>query len=209
MRLLISLATGAAAALFAFGYATSVKAEAARTQRETMERFGGELVQVLVATRDIEPGEVIDAANVVLEDWVASLVPADAQTSMAETQGKTATSRIPRRAVLCPQYFLARERGAEVPAGTVALAVASDAEHSVGGSLARGDAVDVYVSRDGIADLICSACVLDTSARAEGNTKISWVSLAVAPEHVREVLLAASQAPISLTLPAVATGKEG
>ena len=106
-------------------------------RRETLESYGGDLVAVCVATRDIEPGDTLDEGNVAVEEWVASLLPPDAVTSLADVAGKVATSRIPQRAVLCPAYVEARAGDLEVPDGCVAVSVASDAEHAVGGALAR------------------------------------------------------------------------
>mgnify|MGYP000388139028 CR=1 FL=1 len=70
------------------------------------------------------------------------------------------------------------ERVVQVPRGTVAISVASDAEHAVGGSLARGDEVDVYVADASVADRLTRAEVLDTSVLADGGGDLSWVTLA-------------------------------
>ncbi|MDY4041342.1 MAG: SAF domain-containing protein [Collinsella sp.] len=211
-RLVVSVVSGVVAALVALGYAATVREEAGREREETLARFGGDLVPVCVASRDIEPGEAIDESNAVVEDWVADLAPRDAETSLSEVAGKVATSRIPKRAVLSPLYFEAGDESVEVPGGKVAVSIASDPEHAVGGALGRGDAVDVYVSRNGVADRLCPATVVDTSALASRGAELTWVTLAVDPTHVQEVLIAMSQAPLSLVVPAGAVrgaGKAG
>ena len=88
-------------------------------RREALESYGGDLVVVCVATRDIEPGDTLDESNVAVEEWVASLLPPDAVTSLADVAGKMATSRIPQRAVLCPAYMETRAGDIEVPDGHV------------------------------------------------------------------------------------------
>ncbi|MDM8300466.1 Flp pilus assembly protein CpaB [Collinsella tanakaei] len=200
-RIAISALCGVAAAALALSYASSVRSEAERMRRETLESYGGDLVAVCVATRDIEPGDTLDESNVAVEEWVASLLPPDAVTSLADVAGKVATSRIPQRAVLCPAYVEARAGDLEVPDGCVAVSVASDAEHAVGGALARGDAVDVYVSKDAVADRLTSARVLDTSALATGGGEVSWVTLAVEPSCVQELLAAMSLGQVTLVVP--------
>lgn len=200
-RLVVSVVSGMVAALVALGYAATVREEASREREEALARFGGDLVPVCVATRDIEPGEAVDESNTMVEDWIAGLAPQDAEASLSEVVGKVATSRIPRRAVLCPLYFETRGESVEVPRGTVAVSIPSDPEHAVGGALDRGDAVDVYVSRNGVADRLCAATVVDTSALASSGAELTWVTLAVDPAHVQEVLIAMSQAPLSLVIP--------
>lgn len=204
-RLAWSLACGVAAAAIALMYVSGVRAEADRAQQEALERYGGELAAVCVATRDIEPGEQIDEGNARVEEWVSSLLPADAMTSLSSALGKTATSRIPKRAPLSSAYFERQEGSIEVPRGTVAVSVASDAEHAVGGVLTRGQDVDVYISKDGVTNRLTSAEVLDTSALANGGGDVTWVTLAVDDEAVEELLTAASRGMVSLTMPAVSS----
>lgn len=208
-RIAVSAVSGIAAAMIALGYASTVRAEADRAREEALAKYGGDMVQVCVATRDIEPGEAIDEGNVIMEDWVAGLLPADAGLSLDAVVGRTATSRIPGRAVLCPVYFKAREAGIEIPEGAVAVSVAADEAHAVGGALGRGDAVDVYVSRDGVADRLCAASVVDTNALAEGGGAVRWVTLAVGPESVEELLMATAVAPVTLVVPGAEVGRAG
>ena len=200
-RLLLSIACGVAAAALVLIYATGVRAEAARARQDALERYGGDLAAVCVATRDIEPGETIDEGNTRVEEWVSSLLPSGAVTSLSKAHGKTATSRIPKRAPLSSVYFERREDGIEVPRGKVAVSVASDAEHAVGGSLTRGGRVDVYVSKDGVTDRLTSAEVLETSVQADGGGDMSWVTLAVNGSSVEELLTASMQGTVSLVIP--------
>lgn len=207
-RLAVSVVSGVAATMIAMAYTSTARAEVTRARDEALARYGGEMVQVCVATRDIEPGEAIDEANTGVEEWVASLLPADAETSLARAKGKTATSRIPKRAVLCPGYFEREASAVDVPSGMVAVSVACDEEHAVGGALDRGDAVDVYASRDGVADRLCRATVVDTSAQAEGGGKLTWVTLGVEPGRVQELLIATTRAPVTLVVPSGEQGDE-
>lgn len=184
-RVVVSVAMGLLAAVLTCWYVTSAREEAQVRQRETIESYGGDVTRVCVATRDIEPGERIDDGSVVVEDWVSSLLPSDAFTSMEEVAGKTATSRIPKRAVVSAAYFIEKSVGSlEVPDGMVAVSVASDEEHALGGAIKAGDRVDVYASRDSVADLLLSAQVLDTSSERLGGAALSWVTLGVEPERV-------------------------
>lgn len=200
-RLALSVAFGLAAAAVALVYTAGVRAEAAHAQQEALERYGGDLAAVCVATREIEPGESIDEGNVRVEEWVSSLLPEDAMISMTEALGKSSTSRIPKGAPLSSVYFKRQEGSIEVPKGTAAVSVASDAEHAVGGALVRGQSVDVYISKEGVTDRLTSAEVLDTSALVDGGGDVTWVTLAVEDDSVEELLTAAARGMVSLTMP--------
>lgn len=209
-KLLLSVACGALALVAALLYGSSVRAEAEETQREALAAYGGDLVRVCVAARDIEPGEVLDESNVREEDWVGSLLPEEPVRSLADISGARATSSIPARAVLSSVYIAARDGAIEVPRGTVAVSVATNEEQAVGGAIAPGDVVDVYVSKDGIANRLCRASVIDTSTRGqEGGSSIAWVTLAVDPERVSEVLAATARGSVSLTLPDASLNEAG
>lgn len=202
-KLLLSVTSGVLAAALALWYGSSVRAEAEQARQEALAAYGGELVSVCVASRDIDAGEALSEANVHVEEWVASLLPDGAVTSVADIAGSRATSSIPERAVICPVYLEQEDGAIEVPAGTVAVSVPVDEEHAVGGAISPGDQVDVYVSNNGVADLLCRAGVIDTSAHGketEGAT-ISWATLAIEPERVTEVLAATAKGSVSLTLP--------
>lgn len=207
-RLLVSAIAGIAAAFISFMAISGAHQEAERVRRETLEQYGGELVSVCVATRDIEPGEQIDDGNTVVTEWVSTLLPAGAMTSLADVAGHTVTARVPAHAPLAEAYFEQRESAVDVPRGKVAVSVASDAEHAVGGVLERGDIVDVYVQGDALADRLTSAEVIDSNALATGSDEVQWVTLAVRPSAVRELLAATSRGMVTLVVPAEQASEE-
>lgn len=207
-RLAISIVSGVAAAAIALLYASSVRAEAAEAEEEALALYGGDLISVCVATRDIDPGETIDEENVVVEEWLAGMVPADAVTSLDDALGQTATSHIPENSVLSSTYFVRDEDAIEVPAGEAAVSVACDAEHAVGGALEQGDRVDVYVSKDGVSDLLVEAQVIDTNTLADGGGDLAWVTLAVGSSEVDELLAAATTGTITIVIPSSEAGAD-
>ena len=200
-RFAISIVSGMAAAAIALIYASSVQAEAAEAEEEALARYGGDLVSVCVATRDIYPGETIDEGNTAVEEWLASLVPADALTGLDDALGQTATSHIPENSVLSSVYFEQDDASIDVPAGKVAVSVACDAEHAVGGVLEQDDRVEVYVSKNGVSDPLAEAQVLDTNVLADGGGDLAWVTLAVDASSVEELLAATTTGTITLVIP--------
>ena len=201
--LAISVASGILAFALASWYGAASRAEAARERQELLAAYGGDVVSVCVATRDVDAGELIDEGDIELTEWVAGLLPADSATSIDEVVGKRATSNIPARAVLCPAYFQERGGTLEVPEGMVAVSVPVDSAHAVGGTLACGDTVDVYLAGTGIANRVCRAQVIATSVDETGGTSadLSWVTVAVAPDRVSELLAATAKGSVSLVVP--------
>lgn len=210
-RIIASALAGIAAALLAAWYGSSVRAEADQARQELLAAYGGELVSVCVAVEDIEAGETLDEGNVRLEEWVTTLLPADAETSLEDVLGKKATSSIPAHAVLSPLYLKVPDGDLEIPEGAVAVSVAVDAAHAVGGAAEPGMEVEVYVSANGVADRLCLAEVIDTSIRDARGTAddLSWVTLAVDPERVEELLAAMARASIFLVAPGEDIALEG
>ena len=202
MRIVLSMVVGIAAAVVSLAYAADVRAQAEAAHDEALSRYGGETVEVCVARRSIDAGETVGEGDIVIEEWASSLLPEDAATSRSDVVGKVPTSRIPKRAVFCPTYFKASENAVDV-------SVSADAAHAMGGSLAAGDAVDVYVSADGVADRLCAARVVDSSVLAAGGGDLSWVTLAVRPESVKELLSAVTRGAVTITVPAPAAGRGG
>ena len=161
-RIAISLVAGVLAALLCMVYGSSIRSQAEQVQAETLAKYGGDRVEVCVAARDIDVGETLDETNVITQEWLTSLLPRDAATELRQVRGDVTTSRIPKNAVICNVYTKAESHKLEVPKGKVAVSVAVDAEHSVGGATGVGSYVDVYVQKDGVTDRLCGAHVIDT-----------------------------------------------
>lgn len=162
-RLAISAFAGLAAALVCFMAISAAHRDAERAEQEMLAQYGGELTSVCVASREIEPGEKIDEGNVVVTEWVSALLPEGAITGLSSVLGRPATAQIPAHAPLAEAYFEQREGAVDIPRGMVAVSVASDPEHAVGGMLTRGQTVDVYTLGDALADKLTSARVIDSS----------------------------------------------
>ena len=92
-----------------------------------------------------------------------------------------------------------------VPNGLEAVSVSSDDVLAVGGSVQTGSFVDVYVetSKGKVVLLGKRILVLETSAvvDAKSSQAITWVTLAVTPESVSELLTASCKGTIHLVLP--------
>ena len=120
-RLIASVASGLLAAALSLWYGASLQAGAEQERQEMLAAYGGDLVSVCVASRDIDAGETIDEGCVRVEEWVAGMLPSGALTSVDDVIGRQATSAIPEQAVLCPLYFETRSGSLDIPEGRVAV----------------------------------------------------------------------------------------
>lgn len=204
-RLLIcGVACGLVCALCVFLYTEMVYTEADSKRNEALQRYGGEQVEVLVASRTIHPGEALDASNCSTKTWLSDLLPEGALLSLDETEGKQATSLILQGEVVSKSRFDNETQELDVPAGLVAIALPAQDVQAVGGSITAGTKVDVYATGSKTTCLGRDLEVLATSAgtdESSSRSKITWVTLAVEPEKTQEFVAASQSMEIYFTLP--------
>ena len=202
-RIVASALCGIAAFSLSSLSVASVREEARAAEEELVALYGGERVSVCVAARDIRDGETVGEGDIEVRDWAASLLPADPATAEEDVVGKRATSNVPAGSVLASAHFEREKDALDVPEGLVAVSVPSRNQFAIGGALTRGDTVDVYVSGEGTTELlIAGAQVIDLSTEEAGSAEaLDWVTVAVEPERVVDVLAASARGSIFLTLP--------
>lgn len=204
-RLLIcGIACGLICAVCVFLYTEMVYAEADSKRNEALQRYGGEQVEVLVASRTIHPGEMLDPSNCTTKTWLSDLLPEEALLSMEEAEGKQATSLILQGEVVSKSRFNNETKELDIPAGFVAIALPAQDVQAVGGSITAGSKVDVYATGNKTTCLGRDLEVLATSAGGEegsSRSKITWVTLAIKPEKTQEFVTASQSMEIYFALP--------
>lgn len=204
-RLLVcGVVCGLICAVCVFLYTEMVYAEADSKRTEALQRYGGEQVEVLVATKTIHPGETLDPSNCTTTTWLSDLLPEGALMNIDETAGKQATSLILQGEVVSSSRFDNETKELDIPAGSVAIALPAQDVQAVGGSINVGSKVDVYATGTKTTCLGRDLEVLATSAGTEESStrsKITWVTLAVDPEKTQEFVAASQSMDIYFTLP--------
>ncbi|MCL2826429.1 MAG: Flp pilus assembly protein CpaB [Eggerthellaceae bacterium] len=187
-----------------FLYTQNVQGEAAAARAEALSRYGGEQVEVCVATRDIAAGDKVDATNAATKLWIADLLPEGAVRSLADISGKQATSAILAGEVISTKRFEETALSVEAPTGFCALSVPAKDIQTVGGSLCAGMRVDVYATGVTTELLAQDVLVLSTSVESadkKPNASISWVTLAIKPDAVQEIIAASQKMELYFVLP--------
>ena len=72
-RFVLSGACALLAVLCCIVYGNQIKAEAEQSRAEVIERYGGEVVNLVVATKPIEAGDTISSSNTQVKSWVSDL----------------------------------------------------------------------------------------------------------------------------------------
>lgn len=206
-NLIVGAICGALCVSSVLAYGAEVQSSFERERAEVLERYGGEQVEVCVATKDIEVGDVLGSANTETRLWLGELLPEGAVFSIEDMQGKPASSPIFKGEVVTQQRFEKSEHVAlQVPDGLCAVSVPAKSVSAVGGSVEAGSHVDVYATSSAATDLIASSVlVLSTSSTEEqeksGEGDITWVTLAIEPDLVKEVIAAAQKSELYFVLP--------
>lgn len=202
---IVAVGCGAACALCVLAFMSSVQGEADAARAEALARYGGEQVEVCVATRDIAAGERVDLSAVEARLWVADLLPESPLRETATAVGRVATSSILKGEVVSEQRFESDRDVLEVPADKEAVSVPAKAVQAVGGAIRPGMSVDVYSSGDTATTAIAQGVVvLDTSVGDSGSLVSSdagWITLAVEPAKVQELIAASNRTTLYFVLP--------
>lgn len=201
--LLVGFAFGIACAVCIALYASMVQQAADSARAEAMERYGGEQVEVLVATKDIFPGETLTSSNTTMKTWLSDLLPEECVTNFDEVKGLQVSSLVISGEAISTKRFSNETTPLNVPEGCVALSVPAEDVQAVGGALTAGMLVDVYATGSETARIGDGLLVLATNAEASegGNAKVSWVTLAVPLEQSQEFVTASQSMEIYFTLP--------
>ena len=203
LRLVVSGACALLAVLLCALYAQRVREEAERVRSEALERYGGEVVSLVVAPEGLEAGEVVDRGNAVERDWLADLAPADAVTSLDEVLGAEVTVPAAAGAPLTALNFRTSGDALEVPSGRVALSVPVTDDLGLPSVVAAGTELVAYeVSDSGVSVVAVDVQVLRPPAEQSSLGTRGSVALAVAPEDVARVLASSAEGSLRLALPA-------
>ena len=208
--LIVGIACGIACVVGLLLYTNEVQAAVAAEKAEALSRYGATQVEVYVASRDIAAGSKADSSNVERKTMPSELLPEGSVTELSQIEGASAQSEVYKGEVLVAKRFEEVSGvSINVPDGMCAVSVPAKAVSAVGGSVSPGAEVNVYSTTASSTDLLAAnVCVLSTSASAssssskkETSTDVSWITLAVKPALVSELIAAAGTSDLYFTLP--------
>ena len=146
VRLATSAACGMLAMLLAAAAADSARAEVRSERAEVLERYGGEVTQLVVARRELPAGSVLAESDLEMREWLADLAPAKAVTSFDDVVGVRLAASVSAGEPLTELDVTAAEGAVEVPEGRVAVSVKIGDKSGVAADTPAGSRVLAYVS---------------------------------------------------------------
>jgi len=217
-RLIAALGCGVLAALLFMSYANGVRAQAESSRSQALANYGGEQVEVLVATRDIAAGETLDAGNVSFQIWLVDLLPAGVARDTAEVFGKTTAIPLLKNEPIVIVKLSEWSTQMVVPDGLCAVSIPADDVQAVGGALIPGMMIDIYAVGATTVTLVAqNVLILETSngfgttstgggssslfSGSSARASLKWVTVAVDAQTVQEILVAARDRKLCLVLP--------
>lgn len=199
-RIVLSLACAALSLLAFWSYGSHVREEADQVRQEALERYGGEVVGLVVANRGIAAGEQLGISDVSEVDWLVDLAPEGSIGSLEDVLGATVTVPVAKGAPLTELNLREESVGMEVPEGRVALSIPVTDRTGVPREAHAGSVLAAYAIGDIDVRLVSAdLVVLSVPGVARGE---SVLSVAAWPEEVTSVLLASARGELRLVLPA-------
>lgn len=202
--LVLAIVCGVLCALCVLIYTQSVRADAEDTRNAALARYGGEQIEVCVAKRDIAAGETIDSSCYEYKLWLTDLLPDDAVRNSNDILGKQLTSSVISGEVISTKRFQDSAVSLEVPAGLSAVSVPAKDISAVGGAISAGMHIDIYATGNISTSLIAqNILVLATSStfNESSSSSISWITLAVEPSAVQELVAASQTTTLYFVIP--------
>ena len=203
VRIAIALSCAIVAVVASQAYAQDARRKEAQLRQETLERYGGDVVQLVVAAHQLEAGTTISESDVTLKEWVSELAPDGAVTEIDQAIGSTLSSPIPKGQVLTDLVLGSSGASVEIPAGTVAVSLALTDKLGLVSGVDAGSRVFAYRIDEGGTELI-SGKVTIVSVKSEGGALSSTknVTVAAKPDDIPGLLEAAAQGTLRLVVPA-------
>ena len=197
----LGIASGLACALCVGLYAAQIGQEAQLQRAEALEKYGGVQVEAYVARRDLSAGEALDDSMVEKRQWLAELLPAGAVTDLESVRGQQLGSLVFAGEVLCEGRMQAQGNQLVVPEGLCAVSVPAKDVQTVGGSLVAGMEADLYMIGPSGSSLLASRVPVLAVGREGAASNSSWVTVAVRPSLVHELVQAAQSYVLYFALP--------
>lgn len=202
-RIALAGACAVLAMVLCVAYARHVRGEAARDRAKMLERYGGEVVSLAVASRVIEAGESIAVTDVDVRDWLSDLAPAHAITNVDDVVGREVTVPVEEGAPLTELNFRDASQLAEIPSGHIAVSVPITEKLGISQAVAVGAHVIAFRTNEDTAELISSdALVLGVPSSAGSIAGRGTLTIAVKADEVTKVLVASTSGDLRLVVPA-------
>lgn len=200
-RILISVLSALLASFCFFTYVQSVRAEAEKSRAEAIQKYGGELTSILVATKQIEPGETLSTSNTQVKSWISDLIPEGAITNPESVMGRTVSSVIGVGMPVVSLHLRSATSQISIPENLVGLTISHGEKYGLAERLSAGTKLAAYEVTDSLITCIASDIAVLSDDTEGALYSSSSVTLGLTPEQVPAVLSAYARGTLRFTLP--------
>ena len=206
--LLLALASGLAAGWLALNYL--------RQPNSPISASAPSAVEVVVASRDLPAGHILDVADIKVAQWPGDAVPEGYSSSVDEVLGRGLIQRVAMNEPLMPAKIALKEAGGGlpivIPEGMRAVSIRVDEVIQVAGFVGPGTRVDVLVTLEGenqpdpITKIVLQNMLVLTSGQIverspDGEPILATVvTFLVSPEDAEKLVMTATKGRIQLAL---------
>lgn len=200
-RILISVLSALLASFCFFAYVQSVRADAEKSRAEAIQKYGGELTSILVATKQIEPGETLSSSNTQIKSWISDLIPEGAITNPESVMGRTVSSVIGVGMPVVSLHLRSVASQISIPENLVGLTISHGEKYGLAERLSAGTKLAAYEVTDSLITCIASDIAVLSDDTEGALYTSSSVTLGLTPEQVPAVLSAYARGTLRFTLP--------
>lgn len=202
LRLALAALCFVVACVLAAAYANGVHKQAEQLRQDALERYGGEVASLVVCTRELEAGQVVEAGDVEVRDWLADLAPAEAYTSLDAVLGKMVSVPCQKGSPLTELNFREEQGRLEVPDGCVALAIPVTERLGCPADIAPRTTVAAYVANEHETVLLSGNVQVLSSGGQASSLGGTQLTLAASPDDAPRLLAASAAGELRLVVPA-------
>lgn len=203
IRLLCACLCAALAVIISVNYAQSMRAEAQKLKQDVRARFGGDVVSLVVSTRQLDAGHTIQSDDICVRDWASDLAPEGACTNPDEVIGKVVQASLPQNAPLSSLTFDKGDHDAKIPEGYVALGISSSDKQNLGAFCVSGSRLIAFDAKSkGSTCISKDIIVLSNNSGDSIYASEHALLLAVRPSDVEALLQAQSNQSLRFVLAA-------
>lgn len=215
-HLFIAIGCGLGAAIF-FGLFLGLLLHSSQQKQErVIAQYGGEVVEVCVAKKTINPGSLLTSADYEYKTYPVSLLPQDAILKKASLyiRNRRTSVVVFKDEVLTKSHLAGSiQKNDEIPAGYTAVTLETDTVRALGGEITPGMHVTVMSTQDALKTkmLVNDVEVLSSNNQSKEKSgsiiggsdarEISWVTLAIPDKNVQEVITASVSGATYLVIP--------
>lgn len=200
-RVVIAVLCAVVAAVSLMFYTQHIHSQSISARDEALKDYGSDTTQIVVASRDIAPGELLNDSNLIYATWVVDLLPRDVVRDIGEISGKTSAGPLVQGQALSMIHVRdASSSTISVPDGYEALSLKLEKSHALSGLIEAGMLVDIY-ERSTSSSVLMGERIQVLASAQDGSNSV-YLTLQVPEEHVVELLQAEQTSDVYITLPA-------